>query len=210
MKRLIILSLLVPMLCFADEVEPMSLEDEVAMKIAQMHRVQNAVETARAGVEASAQVEEVVETEFSMAERIWAVGALIFLVLGAAISIGIFVMMGWRCIRFNYHYYIEYGDYRLGWELESGERTKIQFILNKLGCESTTDDTGTDYMDTSWFGFLAMWFVATLVIIIGAILWPLTVIVLGPNLLTELVANGPRKKKIFEKKLKGEMTNGSV
>lgn len=212
MKQLIILALLVPMLSFANESEPMSVEEEVLSqgessseiteKLEQLQRVQAAVETVQAN--------KAEESEPHWIGKVWVWGAIVFSALATTMSFVLLFGMGWRCIRFNYHYYVEYGDYRLGWALDSGERTKIHFILNKLGYKSTTDDISTDYMDTSWFGFLAMWLLGTAVMALGALLWPITLIVFGPNILTELVAHIPRKKKIFEKKLKGEMKNGSV
>jgi len=215
MKQIIILTLLIPMMCFANESELTSLEEEVLPngeavseipeKLEQLRRTQAAVETA------AVQIGEVIEeSESYWISKAWAWGAIGFSALAAFTSIILFFGMGWRCIRFNYHYYIEYGDYRLGWTLNTGERTKIRSILDKLGYESTTDNSNIDYMDTSWFGFLSMWLLGTAVMFLGALAWPFTLIVFGPNILTELIAIRPRKKKIFEKKLKGEMKNGTV
>jgi len=206
MKQLIILSLLIPMLCFATESESMSLEEETLLeseastKLSELHRVQDAVEAAREATKTE------VENEQNILVVIWQTGVFIFGAIAAAFILITGITSFAESIRFNYHLYIRHGKFCfLATEEDSDDRRDREEVAkNVKGFEIKQVQT------YGWFTNLGMVAAAAMIFGCGVIIWPITVLALGPTAIINLVGMRKRKKRIFEDKLKGNRTNGTI
>ena len=199
---LIILTLWIPVLCFADESESMPLaENIIAEKIENMNRMQGIREITQARMHERNQIEAAqaeVDAEPWLPFVIYKWGLLIAGILGAVFAVGGTVVMIWKSMRFNYYLYVEYGEFAYAKTDSSSESNRREEVAKKYNFDFKDVD------DYAWFVALGYSALACVVLTIMVFLWPIALIVLGPELFTMAIAYRKRKKMVFEKKLKGE------
>ena len=105
----------------------------------------------------------------------------------------------WNSLRFNYHHYLECGEFVLAWgddnnNIEKAERRK------KIAKQLKIADA--DF--TSWFAALCMTVVVLILHALIALLWPITIILVFPLALVRAIGYRKRRKIAFTQKLKGE------
>ncbi len=200
---LIILTLWIPVLCFADESESTSIDEElIAEKIENLERLRHISEVAQERRLEQEEMQIAKDSESSTLETVamniygWG-----FIIFGTALAIygivGTAVAL-WKSCKFNYHLYIEYGEFAYGKATNLDEEHMRDEIAKKIKYETKDTD------DYSWFRAVGFSLLGLLILTLCAILWPIALFVFGPELLTSAVAYRKRKKMIFEKKLKGE------
>jgi hypothetical protein len=104
----------------------------------------------------------------------------------------------WNSLRFNYHHYLECGEFVLCWGDDGGnhEKKERRLALSKtLDCEE-------DFV--SWFAALTMSLVVIAIHVLIALAWPITVILVFPLATVRLIAYRKRQKIAFKQKLNGD------
>lgn len=189
---LVILFLWIPNISFADE--QTDLEIRVAEKVEQLQNIQRINTT----LEQAAATVAAEESEPWLVTKIYAWGVFVFGIVAILFCIVAFVSTIHTSIRFNYHLYVEYGEF--AWtKADTGAREDIRTeIAEKLKLPKN------DITDYAWFPSLWMPALATVIVMIGVIAWPAVAVTAGPQGLIALLAWRKRKKRVFEKKLKGE------
>lgn len=138
-----------------------------------------------------------VETAFIY---IYTAGIMIASVIGIGLFGWVLYTFIWPSLRFNYHLYIEYGTLALASEgITDKEKTQRQYVADQLA--SLDSSRVSAY---AWFTALGAAAAFTGAIILGILLWPLAIIMMGPSGLIRLIAWRKRRKTKFLKELKGE------
>jgi len=104
----------------------------------------------------------------------------------------------WGSLKFNYHHYLQYGEFVLCWGDDDNDHEKKERRL-KIAKEHKCE---ADFV--SWFAALLMSAVVLFLFAIIAISWPVTVILVLPLMVVRGIGYRKRKKIEFTQKLKGE------
>ena len=206
MKQLLLILALCPVLTFANETEFETLEEELAFE--QQIEAQEKANHVRRMTELSAmiqekeQAQEEIESEPWLIEKIYMWGLLVLGIPAILFCIAMTVESMWKSIRLNYHMFVEYGEFVFA-KADSIERENARIEVAKKMKNFDVKDVN----NYTWFTVLGMSFLASLVVMAGVVIWPISVIAFGPQALTGLLAWRKRKKKVFEKNLKGLKTD---
>ena len=201
MKNILYLVLLlcISNITFADEQAEMELR--VAEKVEQvqaMQRFDNLVRERMALAEKE-------ESEPWLISKIYAWGVIVFGSAAIVFCVGAIIVTLWASIKFNYHLFVEFGEF--AWikaDTTTRENMRYQIADTVKGLDTK------NISEYAWFPALGMSFLASAVVLIGVAIWPVVAVIVGPQGVINLIAFRKRKKRIFQKKLKGEMTNESV
>lgn len=209
MRKLLLITLLVPLLSLASEVEFESLEEELAAerrelvedKVAQLRHMQDIMET----VQSSKAVQEEAEREPGPVEmfivKAYGIGFIITGILAAVGWLYVAIKSMWQSIRVNYHHFIEYGEFVLFPTDESDINRQMKEIIRKFDYAIVQNGSITEF---TWLGCLGYLLIGGLFFTVLVFIWPISWILFGPDIAVELIAAKKRKKKIFEKKLQGK------
>jgi len=101
-------------------------------------------------------------------------------------------------LRFNYRYYLEYGEFVILWPMDGEQKKKdqIQKIIKENNIETSEF--------VSWLGALIMGLFVTAILLVVAVAWPLTIVTVVPPLIVRGLAYRKRQKINFTQKLKGD------
>lgn len=105
----------------------------------------------------------------------------------------------WESLRFNYHHYLQYGEFVILWGDDGGNHEKAERRKKIAKDLKIMDD---DF--TSWMAALVMSLVVFAIHVVTALLWPVTMILVVPLAIVRLIGFRKRKKIAFTQKLKGE------
>lgn len=209
MRKLLLITLLVPLLSLASEVEFESLEEELAAerrelvedKVAQLRHMQDIMET----VQSSEAVQEEAEREPGPVKmfivKAYGIGFIITGILAIVGWLYVAIKSMWQSIRVNYHHFIEYGEFVLFPTDESDINRQMKEIIRKFDYAIVQNGSITEF---TWLGCLGYLLIGGLFFTVLVFIWPISWILLGPDIAVELIAAKKRKKKIFEKKLQGK------
>lgn len=104
----------------------------------------------------------------------------------------------WGSLKFNYHHYLQHGEFVLLWGDDGDDHTKKQIRID-LAKELKIE---ADF--ASWFAALAMSLFLLIMWAATAYLWPITCILVIPLMIVRLIGYRKRQKIEFTQKLKGE------
>ena len=209
MRKLLLILLLCPVLTLATETEFESLEEELAAerrelvedKVAQLRHMQDIMET----VQHSEAVQEEAEREPGPVEmfivKAYGIGFIITGILAAVGWFYVAIKSMWQSIRVNYHHFIEYGEFVLFPTDESDINRQMKEIIRKFDYAIMQNGSITEF---TWVGCLGYLLIGGLFFTVLVFIWPISLILFGPDIAVELIAAKKRKKKIFEKKLQGK------
>ena len=110
----------------------------------------------------------------------------------------------WNSLKFNYHHYLECGEFLLCWCDDGGKHVKQEIrerLSKELKCEKEF---------VSWFAALLMSAIVLAIHFFIALLWPVTIIFVLPLMIVRGLAYRKRQKIEFTQKLKGDHLNESV
>jgi hypothetical protein len=205
MRKLLLITLLVPLLSLASEVEFESLEEELAAerrelvedKVAQLRHMQDIMET----VQSSKAVQEEAEREPGLLMKIYTIGFILTGSLAIASWLYIAIKTMWQSIRVNYHHFIEYGEFVIFPTDDGDINRQMKEIIRKFDYAIVQSGSITEF---TWLGCLGYLLIGGLFFTVLVFIWPISWILFGPDIAVELIAAKKRKKKIFEKKLQGK------
>ena len=111
----------------------------------------------------------------------------------------------WDSLRFNYHHYLECGEFVLAWG-DDGHNIEKKERRKKIAKQIRM--TEPDF--AAWFAALAMTAVVFVVCSLIGLAWPITIIFVFPLMIVRAIAYRKRRKIAFSQRLKGEHLDGSV
>ena len=209
MRKLLLILLLCPVLTLATETEFESLEEELAAerrelvedKVTQLRHMQEIIKT----VQHSEAVQEEAEREPGPVEmfivKAYGIGFIITGILAAVGWLYVAIKSMWQSIRVNYHHFIEYGEFVLFPTDDGDINRQMKEIIRKFDYAIMQNGSITEF---TWVGCLGYLLIGGLFFTVLVFIWPISLILFGPDIAVELIAAKKRKKKIFEKKLQGK------
>lgn len=204
MRTLIIIALWIPLLCFANETDVVTEQQLVIQEtIDNLQRMKTLREST------SARLEEPVEEDSGpwLITTIYLNGVL-YVGVVAVFLIAVFTAVSIiKSVVFNYYLFIEHGEY--AFMKEDVEDYNRDYLERDVISKSRMLNI-KEVKDYPWFSALMVSGQGIFVVTLFVLLWPIAIFLFGPNALVWLVTLRKRKKKVFEKKLKGEMSNGTV
>ena len=143
---------------------------------------------------------EGIETSFSILQGYWLGLDIIF---PALMVIGGYIILRhliWASLIFNYHHYLEHGNFVILWGDDSDPKKKDQriTIAKKLKVEADL---------VSWCAALGMTVFVLIMVLVGAYAWPVILVFVMPLGIVRLIGRRKRKKIEFTQKLKGSHLN---